>query len=69
MLTSQLRELENDGLITRTVFAEVPPRVDYEMTEKARALGPTLEALTEWWQEHGRSIPSRAEARVRKARL
>src|ERR1700676_4996170 len=52
MLTAQLRELEKDGLISRTVFAEVPPRVDYEMTSKARGLGPTMEALTAWWNVH-----------------
>jgi len=59
MLTAQLRELEADGLISRTVFAEVPPRVDYEMTLKARALGPTMEALTAWWNEHGSSVPQK----------
>ena len=57
MLTAQLRELEADGLISRKVFAEVPPRVDYEMTSKARGLGPTMEALTAWWREHGSSVP------------
>jgi DNA-binding HxlR family transcriptional regulator len=57
MLTAQLRELEADGLISRTVFAQVPPRVDYEMTSKARGLGPTMEALTAWWSEHGSSVP------------
>ena len=45
MLTAQLRELEVDGLVDRTVFAEVPPRVEYAITEKARGLGPTMEAL------------------------
>jgi DNA-binding HxlR family transcriptional regulator len=40
MLTAQLRDLEADGLISRTVFAEVPPRVEYEMTWKARGLAP-----------------------------
>lgn len=68
MLTAQLRELEADGLLTRTVFAEVPPRVEYEITEKARGLGPTLEALTIWWQEHGASVPLRSAGRGRVAR-
>ena len=57
MLTAQLRELEDDGLVTRTVFAEVPPRVEYEITAKARALAPTLQALMAWWAEYGESLP------------
>jgi DNA-binding HxlR family transcriptional regulator len=66
MLTAQLRELENDGLVSRTVFAEVPPRVEYEMTEKARALGPTMEALALWWSEYGNSVPAKPSSRGRK---
>jgi DNA-binding HxlR family transcriptional regulator len=66
MLTAQLRELEDDGLVTRTVFAEIPPRVEYEITAKARGLGPTMEALTAWWNEHGRSVPARPSSRGRK---
>lgn len=57
MLTAQLRELEEDGLVSRTIYAEVPPRVEYEITVKARGLGPTMEALTAWWQQYGRTIP------------
>lgn len=69
MLTTQLRELENDGLVLRTVFAEVPLRVEYEITEKARGLGPTMEALTEWWQKYGDSLPSKPSLpRGRKSR-
>ncbi|WP_425129745.1 winged helix-turn-helix transcriptional regulator [Burkholderia pyrrocinia] len=66
MLTAQLRELEADGLITRTVFAEVPPRVEYAITAKARGLGPTMEALTAWWNEYGRSVPVKPATRGRK---
>lgn len=66
MLTAQLRELEADGLITRTVFAEVPPRVEYDITEKARGLGPTIEALTAWWNEYGRTVPVKLPGRGRK---
>ena len=62
MLTAQLRELERDGLVSRTVFAEVPPRVEYEITPKARGLGPTMEALSAWWNQYGRTVPKRARA-------
>ena len=68
MLTAQLRDLEADGLISRTVFAEVPPRVEYEMTRKARGLGPTMEALTAWWTEYGKSVPPKPTMRGRKSR-
>ena len=67
MLTAQLRELEADGLVTRTVFAEVPPRVEYEMTDKARGLGPTMQALMAWWSEYGGSVPAKP-ARGRQAK-
>lgn len=66
MLTAQLRELEADGLVSRTVFAEVPPRVEYEITAKASGLGPTMEALMAWWNEYGESIPERTTTRGRK---
>ena len=68
MLTAQLRDLEADGLISRTVFAEVPPRVEYEMTRKARGLGPAMEALTAWWSEYGKSVPAKRTLRGRKSR-
>ncbi|TIL69740.1 winged helix-turn-helix transcriptional regulator [Mesorhizobium sp.] len=68
MLTAQLRELEADGLVSRTVFAEVPPRVEYAITPKARGLGPTMEALTVWWDEYGKSVPAKPSTRGRKAK-
>jgi DNA-binding HxlR family transcriptional regulator len=68
MLTAQLRELEADGLVSRTVFAEVPPRVEYEITSKARGLGPTMQALTAWWKEYGKSVPVKPSGRGRKAK-
>ncbi|ROL89636.1 MarR family transcriptional regulator [Pseudomonas chlororaphis] len=68
MLTAQLRELESDGLVSRTVFAEVPPRVEYEITAKARALGPTMEALAIWWSEYGDSVLVKSKPRGRKAK-
>ncbi|WP_142020407.1 winged helix-turn-helix transcriptional regulator [Bosea sp. RCC_152_1] len=69
MLTAQLRELEADGLVTRTVFAEVPPRVEYAITEKALALGPTMAALAAWWEEYGKTVPGKTgPGRKRKDR-
>ena len=53
MLVLQLREMEKDGLIKRIVYAEVPPRVEYELTAKGRALEDPLTALGQWasrWQ-------------------
>lgn len=49
---------EADGLVSRTVFAEMPPRVEYEITQKARGLGPTMEALTTWWNQYGKVCQS-----------
>ena len=52
MLTLTLRNLERDGLVTRTTFAEVPPRVEYELTDLAESLIPHAVALAEWAGEH-----------------
>lgn len=51
-LTNQLRELQSDGLIERTCFAEVPPRVEYSITEKGRTLKPVLELMCEWGEKN-----------------
>lgn len=48
MLTRQLRELEEDGLVRRTVFAEVPLRVEYDLTDVGRSLEPVIAALKAW---------------------
>jgi len=47
-LTDRLRDLEAHGLVTRTVYPEVPPRVEYTLTEKGRALRPIFEAMSAW---------------------
>ncbi|CAH2405320.1 hypothetical protein MES5069_460076 [Mesorhizobium escarrei] len=47
-------------LVSRTVFAEVPPRIEYEITPKARGLGPTMESLTAWWNEYGKEHSGQA---------
>jgi DNA-binding HxlR family transcriptional regulator len=48
MLTQQLRDLERDGLLRRTVFAEVPPHVEYAITPVGRSALPSIEALRDW---------------------
>lgn len=52
MLTLTVRALERDGLVNRTVYASVPPRVDYELTELGRSLLDPLNALTAWANAH-----------------
>ncbi|WP_074064790.1 MULTISPECIES: winged helix-turn-helix transcriptional regulator [Rhizobium] len=48
MITLQLRELEADGIISRTIYPEVPPRVEYELTELGLSLEPLLVSMCEW---------------------
>lgn len=52
VLTDNLRALENDGLIDREVFAEVPPRVEYSLSELGKTLKPVLDALRDWGNEY-----------------
>ena len=52
VLTAQLREMEASGLLTRTVYAEVPPRVEYTLTELGYSLKPILDAMLVWGHEY-----------------
>lgn len=52
VLTQTLRTMERDGLVTREVFAEVPPRVEYALTPLGRSLRRPIEAITEWAKEN-----------------
>ncbi|KAA0119904.1 transcriptional regulator, HxlR family [Methylobacterium sp. UNC378MF] len=52
MLTNQLREMEADGLITRTIYPQVPPKVEYSLTERGRSLEPVIRALKTWGDLH-----------------
>lgn len=64
MLTTHLRELEQQGILTRTVFAEVPPRVEYAVTPHGESLGLVMKALAEWGVSHvhrARTPPSDAD--------
>ena len=48
VLTANLRQMEADGLVTRTVYAEVPPRVEYALTALGQSLSPVIDAMQEW---------------------
>ncbi|TCD28764.1 transcriptional regulator [Pedobacter psychrodurus] len=52
MLTLQLRKMEGSNLVKRTVYAEVPPRVEYELTKSGKQLGPILSQLEDWGKKH-----------------
>jgi DNA-binding HxlR family transcriptional regulator len=52
MLTLTLRGLERDGLVTRTIFPTIPPRVDYELTDLGHGLSQPVEALGKWAKDH-----------------
>lgn len=56
VLTAQLRAMEESGLLTRTVYAEVPPRVEYTLTELGQSLKPILDAMLNWGEEYKASI-------------
>jgi DNA-binding HxlR family transcriptional regulator len=52
MLTSQLRELERDGIVTRTVYRQVPPKVEYSLSDYGKTLEPILDNLHSWGEAH-----------------
>src|SRR5215475_14745401 len=52
VLTRQLRELETDGIVRREVFPEVPPRVEYSLTEYGESLRPVTSAMCDWGKRH-----------------
>lgn len=56
VLTANLRSMDDNGLLTRKVYAEVPPRVEYTLTETGYSLKPILDALSEWGTEYKRKI-------------
>lgn len=58
MLTLTLRNLERDGLVTRTVYPEIPPRVEYALTDLGRTLTEPLDALWQWAKEHQDDVGS-----------
>lgn len=52
VLTAQLRDMEQNGLVSRKVYAEVPPRVEYSLTELGKSLGPVLDAMRSWGESY-----------------
>jgi DNA-binding HxlR family transcriptional regulator len=68
MLTQTLRSLERDGLVTRTIYPEIPPRVEYELTPLGRSLQVPLRALEEWAVENMTEVVERNEEYAQAAR-
>ncbi len=56
VLTAQLRSMEQDELLTRKVYAEVPPRVEYTLTVRGRSLKPILDAMQHWGEEYQSNV-------------
>ena len=56
VLTAQLRDMESNGLVTRTVYPEVPPRVEYSLTVLGRSLKPILDAMWNWGENYKASV-------------
>ncbi len=61
VLTAQLRDMEQDGLVHRQVFAEVPPRVEYSLTDRGRSLKPILDAMRDWGAAYKAEMESETE--------
>lgn len=57
VLTRQLRELETDGIVRRVVYPEVPPRVEYSLTELGATLGPLVDLLDDWGRAYAEQLP------------
>src|SRR5699024_8121147 len=63
VLTDSLRALEADGIVRRTVYPEVPPRVEYSLTELGRSLQPILDAMKDWGEQYkAQNLPGQTEA-------
>jgi DNA-binding HxlR family transcriptional regulator len=58
MLTTHLRELEGQGIVSRKIFAEVPPRVEYALTDHGRTLGAVMRTLAKWGKTHMERTPA-----------
>ena len=61
VLTSQLRQMEQSGLVNRKVYAEVPPRVEYSLTELGFSLRPIMDAMWDWGEAYKKTLPQMHE--------
>lgn len=68
MLTKTLRQMEADGLVVRTVYPVVPPRVEYELTDRGRSLGEAFCGVWEWAERHREAIARSRQAFGERAR-
>lgn len=68
MLTSQLRQLERDGLIERKIYAQVPPKVEYSISPYGLTLSPTLELMCKWGLSHRQGTAATIALRCNKKR-
>ena len=59
MLTQQLREMEQDGIVHRKVYPQVPPRVEYSLTEMGKSLKPVVDAMCKWGMKHIAETPEK----------
>lgn len=59
VLTAQLRQMEASGLLTRTVFPEVPPHVEYTLTDLGYSLKPILDAMRDWGENYKAQVPKK----------
>ena len=61
VLTANLRDMEQSGLLTRRAYAEVPPRVEYTLTELGQSLRPVVHALSEWGETYGSKLNTKKD--------
>jgi DNA-binding HxlR family transcriptional regulator len=66
MLTQQLRQMEADNLVTRKVYPEVPPRVEYSLTEIGKSLRPILDAMHKWGDKYSKAHPQKGSEKKPK---
>ena len=65
VLTQQMRAMEKKGLVIRTIYAEVPPKVEYQVTALGLSLKPVIDAMHQWGADHGSKQDSELEKRSR----